>query len=360
MDGFVAYVLRVTAQVRSTIVLNEHPGSILRSTFSHALRHRFCLDRCRSCCAFCMHELSCPVSMLASCAEEVDECGRDIPRPFVIVPPMDGKATYQPGELFEFGVTVFGNVMSLFPYVVTGLKAMSESGIGRHVTGRAKRRHHGRIQVRQITAVNPLMDTGQIVLTDKDHLINLPATGGVTHEDVLSRAAALPPDRVSLELVTPLQLVDDERPVRPLRFAPLVRNLLDRLEALGQYYGTGGPLVDHAELARGARQVRVEKDQTRWVVPKSCGARQRYNTPDGGFVGRVTFAGNLEPFLPWLIWGEAVHVGADTTRGNGIIRVASHTSAMPHDNSDKASAAGGLYRWARGSGLGARRWGIVR
>jgi hypothetical protein len=41
----------------------------------------------------------------------------------------------------------------------------------------------------------------------------------------------------------------------------------------------------------------------------------------GGFVGQVTFEGEIEPFLPWLVWGEVVHVGKDAVKGNGRMRI---------------------------------------
>ncbi len=42
----------------------------------------------------------------------------------------------------------------------------------------------------------------------------------------------------------------------------------------------------------------------------------------GGFVGRITFEGDLTPFLPYIRIGEAVHVGKATSFGLGRYRIA--------------------------------------
>jgi hypothetical protein len=43
--------------------------------------------------------------------------------------------------------------------------------------------------------------------------------------------------------------------------------------------------------------------------------------PMGGLVGSVTLEGELEPFLPWLVWGSLTHVGKDAAMGNGQLRL---------------------------------------
>jgi len=66
-----------------------------------------------------------------------------------------------------------------------------------------------------------------------------------------------------------------------------------------------------------ARAVRLVEDGTRWVELESYSTRQRRATPISGFVGRAVYEGDLGPFLPWLVWGQFVHVGKDAVKGNG-------------------------------------------
>lgn len=41
----------------------------------------------------------------------------------------------------------------------------------------------------------------------------------------------------------------------------------------------------------------------------------------GGFLGKITFSGDLSPWLPLIILGEALGIGNDTTQGSGRYRI---------------------------------------
>jgi len=40
-----------------------------------------------------------------------------------------------------------------------------------------------------------------------------------------------------------------------------------------------------------------------------------------GFVGKITFEGDLKEFLPLLVLGEYIHVGEDAVFGSGWFRI---------------------------------------
>lgn len=116
---------------------------------------------------------------------------------------------------------------------------------------------------------------------------------------------------------TPLRLTSGGQLVHRVSFATLVRRLLERLSALSSAYA-GGPLeVAFQDLLREAEGVEVVEDRTRWVDVMRYSGRQCRAMPMGGLVGRVSFAGYLEPFLPWLMWGTFTHVGKYAVLGNG-------------------------------------------
>jgi CRISPR/Cas system endoribonuclease Cas6 (RAMP superfamily) len=58
-------------------------------------------------------------------------------------------------------------------------------------------------------------------------------------------------------------------------------------------------------------------DATRWVESSRYSRRRAVTHDLSGFVGAVSFEGELEMFLPYLKLGEYLHVGKNAVFGNG-------------------------------------------
>ena len=63
--------------------------------------------------------------------------------------------------------------------------------------------------------------------------------------------------------------------------------------------------------------MKTVSDSTRWVDSSRFSRRRQVSQDLSGFVGEVTFEGNLEMFLPYLKLGEYLHVGKNAVFGNG-------------------------------------------
>jgi hypothetical protein len=70
-----------------------------------------------------------------------------------------------------------------------------------------------------------------------------------------------------------------------------------------------------------AEEIRCVEDRTRWHDLKSYSNRQKKATHIGGLLGRITFEGDLEPFLPLLVMGELIHVGRNVVKGSGLYHI---------------------------------------
>ena len=340
MENFTAHQLHFTCEVQTPILLNEHQGSAIRGALFQALRNQFCFNKEAKDCGDCALWATCPICFLVATRNPQSGRGADVPRPYVIESSLEGKIRYQPGETLEFGLTLFAQALNLFPYVVLGSQALERGGLGKRVSESAnqqigesanqrrgesgKRRRGGRrgtFAIREIAAVNSLSGERQPVLRRGDTMVSVPDLP-ITNEQVLALAAQLPRDRITLIFKTPTRIIEGGKLEHAPAFRPLIQRLHRRLRDLTRQFTNTPWEFDFRQVMAQAEAVQVVDDQTRWVELDSYSWRRKASTPMGGFVGQVTFEGDLAPFLPWLVWGEIVHVGKDAVKGNGWYRIA--------------------------------------
>ena len=333
MDNFTAHQLHFTCEVQTPILLNEHQGSAIRGALFHALRNQFCFNKKVKDCGECAVWATCPFCFLVATRNPEGKRGVDVPRPYVIEPPLDGKTRYQPGDTLEFGLTMFAQALSFFPYVVLGSQALEQGGLGKKLRREDGRWRRGTFAIKKIGALNRLSGERQPVLHQGDTMVSVPGLP-VTNEQVLARAAQLPRDRITLVFKTPTRIIERSKLQHHPTFRPLIQRLHRRLRDLTREftdtpcYNPFDPIqdtereLDFRPVMAQAEAVQVVEDQTRWVELDSFSTRRSASTPMGGLVGQVTFEGALEPFLPWLVWGEIVHVGKDAVKGNGWYEIA--------------------------------------
>ena len=342
MEHFTAHRLVFECEVVTPLRLNPHTGSAIRGAFFHALRNGFCAfarDRDAQ-CAGCALVAACPVAFLVSTLDDQSGRGADVPRPYTIQPPLDpllpspptpsqnrergwarAKTDYAPGELLTFGLTLFARALTLFPYVVLAVQRhMERDGIGKPLQSLGYRR--GQFHLRRVWAENPLTGERQEVLRQDENMVQVPDVP-VTNQQISESAGRRvgKGQRVTIELLTPMRLVDNEQLVKRIAFRPLVQRLHQRLRQLAAEYSDTPLTFDLRTVMAQAEAVRVVKDETQWVELESYSTRQNRATPIGGLMGNVTFEGDLLPFWTELLWGQFTHVGKDAVKGNGMYRV---------------------------------------
>ncbi|MHB1006509.1 MAG: CRISPR system precrRNA processing endoribonuclease RAMP protein Cas6 [Chloroflexota bacterium] len=326
MSQFTAHVLLFEARVERPIHLGEHPGAAIRGALFHALRGRperpgFCIEPPRPHCRGCAALAGCPVSFLLATVDVDGRRGSDVPRPYTMEPPLDTRGYYTPGERFTFGLTVFARALSLFPYVIVAARRLEEEGIGRAVPDGRGQWQRGRFTIERVVARNPLTGEEQVVHQRGDELVAVPNIP-VTHAQVLALAEALADrGRLSLEFLTTTRLIEGGRQLRAPAPRPLCQRLIERLSSLWEEYCDEELPVDYADLMARAGAARLLADETAWREVRGYSTRQEAPKSLAGFVGRATYEGDLDPLLPWLVWGELAHVGKDAVKGCGLYRI---------------------------------------
>jgi hypothetical protein len=326
-------------------------GSNLRGALGQVMQRTYCAHRDPK--GFQNPSgLECPVCWLLAANEHpgVERRG------YALVPPLSEHATgcLNPGERFEFGLTLFGNALQFLPYFVLAVPEMGRLGVG---PGR------GRFTLKSLWAVNPLSGERECMMAEGTNLVHTP-TLTLTHAQVQKEAEgvmqtlvhhhdeaastdyafanrktlpaalqdhadALPATngRIEVRFVTPMRLIVNDALCKTPAFGVLFARLLKRLDELEMQFGDGTPRArDEVQaLHELAQSVESVEDTTRWVEVWSGSTRRGKPSPLSGFVGRAVYAAPPDVWqrlLPWLLWGVPAQVGKDTVKGNGVIAIA--------------------------------------
>ena len=314
-----------TVRAATALELDVYSGAALRGSFFNAIWERFCTNKVAPTCAQCPLHATCPVSAIVAPLREDNSWGQDIPRPYVILPPLEGAHHYQPGEHFSFGMTLIGDIIQLLPYIMLSITQLEAEGLGHRLPQNAGQR--GRLHVEQIEVYHPWTEQRQTIYRAGDTLVNRPIVS-VDIQDCLQRAEQLNPEQITLDFITPLRLIDREHLVRQPILRPLLQRLLERYLALEHHYGNADLALsrgDRDTLLHQAEAITCSADRTRWQELSSYSNRQKRATPIGGLIGQATFTGPLAPLLPLLTIGELIHVGKNAVKGNGHYRIRAAT-----------------------------------
>lgn len=299
-------------------------GNVIRGGFGSTFRRIVCHTGCRE-PESCELKNMCPYTavfhpFVPEDSEKISR-NRDIPRPFVIKPPLETKETYLPGERLSFDMVVVGKIKDYLPYFIVTFKELSQAGLGRN---RAPVELVGVDHIGCGGAATP-------VYTKDDNIVRPPAEA-ISWADLCRssgadgssspRAGEKKTTRITLRFLTPTLLRAGGAICRQPGFGPLAKRLRDRINGLAYFYCGAGLDIDFKGFGEAADRIIAVVDGTRWVESSRYSRRREVTHDLSGFVGEVTFEGELGMFLPYLRLGEYLHVGKNAVFGNGWYEIA--------------------------------------
>ncbi len=288
-------------------------GNVIRGGFGSTFRRIVCHANCRE-PETCELRSVCPYTavfqpFVPEGSEKISK-NRDIPRPFVIKPPLETKETYLPGERLSFDLVLAGKVKDYLPYFIVTFKELSQAGLGRN---------RAPVELVGVDNVGP-DGVESTVYTRNDNLVR-PPTDTISWAQLCgsysSGNGAGKITRIRLRFLTPTMLKADGVLARRPAFGPLAKRLRDRINALAYFYCGEGLEMDFKGFGEKADIINMTKGSTRWVESSRYSRRREVTHDLSGFVGEVTFEGELGTFLPYLKLGEYLHVGKNAVFGNG-------------------------------------------
>jgi hypothetical protein len=223
----------------------------------------------------------------------------------VLTPPLTSRQSFHPGDSLEFELVLIGSAIDALPYFVYAFTEVGRRGLGQE---------RGTYKVTRVDVVRrdetlPIFDEAAQILRSYPPR-SVPPPGG-PHRNVYSLA---------LTFVTPLRLKEKGELVTQPTFPLLFERLAQRITLLSSLYGANGGAPDFSGLTGRAEDISITESDLFWYDWERYSGKQKRTMKLGGVRGTIRLEGELDPFLPWLRCGEAVHVGQSTTFGLGRYR----------------------------------------
>jgi hypothetical protein len=374
--AFTLGLFRFTLVPRETMFVPAvNKANMLRGAFGHSFRKLCCVPQCTN-ARECPLASSCPYKVIFEPSPPADadrlRRNQDVPRPFVFRASADDKKTkFLPGEKFQFGLVLIGRALDHLPYFVLSFRDLAAQGIG---LNRAKCElqlveeqtldsllkaslpqagcHTSQSPDHRIFAssdqvfhspkgldlvqwiaqrVHQLSSGGaedvseaQGTFTSNHGLPDPPAIaaqiGGSRLQSSSTHAIAGAPDhRIRISFLTPTLLKAENVIARSPEFHHVFKRLRDRINSLSTFFGNGPLSADFAGLGLRAEQVRTVSSNVQWVERFRTSSKTHQRHELSGFTGTAVYAGDLHEFLPWLAFGELIHLGKHTAWGAGWI-----------------------------------------
>ena len=206
----------------------------------------------------------------------------DLPRPYVILPPLDKLEHYPKGHQFHLEITLIGEATQHYAIVQAAVEYLGlRMGLGYE---------QGKYKILEITKSQP---QPQEKVTAISH--------------------------ITLKFPTRLRLKSHNRLQRQApSFFLLMQRLQGRIRTLQRVYSKNtAELTENANLLNSAKNIKIHKHNLHWDDWDRFSGSQKKWMKFGGLMGEITYSGNLQPFMKMLYLGEWLHVGGKSSFGLG-------------------------------------------
>src|SRR5205823_10603773 len=191
---------RVTLRLLDDAPLPAYKGAMLRGGFGYAFQRAACPQPCWGRSQSCAVATLCPYRWVFETPHPPNVPHlhdlQDVPRPFVIEPPMDERTQYAAGDVLEFGLTLIGRGIDYLPYFIYGFEQLGKMGLGRH---------HTQARLERVEALRPWQPIGHVVYQNGHVTPDVDDLPLIDAQDIAVRASVLPSD-LYLHLHTPLRV----------------------------------------------------------------------------------------------------------------------------------------------------------
>ena len=220
-----------------------------------------------------------------------------LPKPFVLLPPLDELEHYPKGHQFSLELTLIGDATQHHAIAQAAIEYLGlQMGLG-YEQGKYKIID---IQQSQTPQQLPQQKTPQTI---KQLTLHFPTRLRIKANNRLQKQAP------SFEL--------------------LITRLIGRIKTLETAYGQDtennnddtNSNKNHLELIKKVKQIKIQNSQIKWDDWDRFSGSQKKWMKFGGLIGKISYIGDITEFMPILELGEWLHIGNKTSFGLGKYQI---------------------------------------
>lgn len=237
--------------------------------------------------------------------------GKSVPKPFVLWSPESRDDSSASGFNLVVETVLFGTALDHASIYLCAFDDMAGAGLA----GR-----NNRFVLRQIEALAPNGDTHRIYDRADNYWGNLNRAVFSASAWIDARPGLEKYSRLMFQFPTLLRLQDGNHLLSTQPgFNTLFSRLLGRINSLACFYaGIPALLPDEKNgLLEAASCVEMLTSEMQWQDWDRYSSRQKAWMKFGGLQGSIVYQGEFKAFMPYLLLGELIHVGAKTSFGLG-------------------------------------------
>ncbi|RZD16161.1 MAG: CRISPR system precrRNA processing endoribonuclease RAMP protein Cas6 [Candidatus Acididesulfobacter guangdongensis] len=371
LNDFKIAKLNFEIKTENDTLLPDYKGSTFRGVFGHIFKDVMCIsyeNECETCNfkSVCMFKkiFDSPPPSNSSRLKNYSS----LPHPYIIEPPLETKNFYKKNEIIKFSLILIGQAISLFPYFAYSFGLAGRRGIGKMKQGKFSLfniindknkeklydfKKEELLPLRNYYTVKDFIEKTKDCCCTGNSGIAKDSGSNVLKQFVPYDTIGLKTDRtaisaennnnqlykcsniskkeifsVNLDFITPTKIIFNEKIVQNLEFHVYIRNLLRRISNLNFFHCVNSDNkkneindnpdnnIDFNYYIEKAYGVRANNN-LKWKSVDRYSNRQKRHMKISGFTGKISFENVGQEFL-WIIRvGEIIHLGKNTTFGNG-------------------------------------------
>lgn len=350
-------LLRLTfrLEAQASVGLPPFLGSTLRGAFGAALKKIFCFVP-HGVCEQCWFYEVCPYQYVFESPNLIPKAEnhpklrgqKEVPQPFVLVPPIPELKTnrrtdqrrvvnfnedyrenhFSAGETLEFSVILIGKSALYWAQILVAVRLAGQEGLGA-----------ARVPFVLTEAfAHDSLGKPTLIFNAADPKVSGYGTAAVSLNRIVELRTQTPENennekndsRIRIEFQTPTRIRIADQIDVSVTLSDLLKKITERLEFLVLLHADPPQRIDYREFLFDAENCPTEKNNFRLYQYEQFSSRQESKTKRDVVIGSADFTGEkLKTFLPFLLAGELLNVGSNTSAGFGKYTVKTLHSSKP-------------------------------